>query len=206
MIKKKLGIFIALFILVCAVFSPQYITLIVALPFIYMIFKIFSHESAINRELSFISFIIFFWVFTLNYIIINHTNIVVRHDAEEFIITSDNACLEKTKKISIIILCDEKKIFNFDNITYMLIQKDTSYEVISVDSNSENFNHSVIVKLKDSNGRENFVQIKNDEIGKFKINGKTQPITNNFFIQLSYIAAIPIFLAFIATFGYLFFF
>ena len=77
---------------------------------------------------------------------------------------------------------------------------------MSVDSNSENFNHSVIIKLKEMNGSEVFIQIKNDEIGNFKINNKTQPITNIFFIQLSYIAAIPIFLAFIATFGYLFFF
>ena len=192
-------------ILVCAVFSPQYITLIISLPFIYIIFKIISHKNAINSDLLFISFITFFWVVTFNYIIINHTNIVVRHDAEEFVITSDNTCLQKTKKISIIISCDEKRIFNFDNITYMPIKKDISYKVISVDSNSENFNHSVIVKLKDSNGRENFVQIKNNEIGNFKINGKTQPITNNFFIQLSYTAAIPIFLAFIVIFGYLFF-
>ena len=205
MIKKILGIFIALSILFCAVFSPQYITLIIALPFIYIIFKIISHKNAISSDLLFISFITFFWVVTFNYIIINHTNIVLRHDAEEFVITSENACLQKTKKISIIILCNEKKISNFDNITYMPIQKDKSYKVISVDSNSENFNHSVIVKLKDFNGRENFVQIKNDEIGNFKINGKTQLITNNFFIQPSYTAAIPIFLAFIVIFGYLFF-
>jgi hypothetical protein len=204
MIKNILGVFIALSILGCAVFSPQYLTIIVALPFIYFILKRFSHHFFIQKHLFFISLLVFLLVFTLNYTIINHTNIVVRHDVQTFVITSENACVQKTKEISLIILCNEKPFFDFENSTYTPLPKSSKFSVISVDSDSNNFNHSVIVKMQDNKQNISFIQIKNDEIGQFQVKEIPQSITNDFLIQMSYIAAIPVAFAFIAALSYLF--
>lgn len=206
MIKKFLGIFIALFLVVCSVFSPQYITAIIALPFIYLVLKIFTYKKFIDNYIFFISLITFFLVFTLNYIIINHTNIVIRHDVQQLLITSDNACLQKNEEILILISCDEKPFLNLKELTYLPVQKGHSYKIISVENDSENFIHSVILKMEDNKKNIIYSQIKNNKIGEFKINNKTVSITNNFLIYLSYIATIPIFLSFIVIFSYFFFF